>query len=499
MSSTFAVELPDAVAPLVLALDVGSTASRGMIYDAHGRPVGRRAKVPHAFETASDATSVIDPDQVVAELRGIITELLGSLGKRRIAAVALDTFASSLIVLDDRGTPLTPCFTYADGRCGAQVLQLRGEIGESELQQRTGTRLHSSYWPARLRWLAAQQPEVVAKAHRYVSLGDYVLLRLIGTLATGTSAASWTGMVDRASATWSPALAQLGGVELEQLSPIHHLDEPVPPAGKAAKRIVKDWPGLEGAAWFAPVADGLAANVGLGAGEETTMGGSCATSGALRVLVRDLPQALPGGLWCYRVSHDRALLGGALNDVGRALAWAEGAFGLEGVEPETLGSALSAPPSATTPLVLPFFSGERSTGWAAQARAVFTGVSAGTGPLDMYRGVVEGIALAYARVCDQLRVVSPGAAELVVGGRVASDRPELLQLMADAMGVAVTPVPIKRSTLHGTALLALETVAPGLARTAPHRGRTLEPDDRARAHFAERSERFEREYSAILA
>jgi gluconokinase len=68
------VSRDDALDPLVLALDVGSTASRGDVYDAAGRPVqGGRRKVPHAFRTSADGASEIDPDQVVDELGQIIT------------------------------------------------------------------------------------------------------------------------------------------------------------------------------------------------------------------------------------------------------------------------------------------------------------------------------------------------------------------------------------------------------------------------------------------
>ncbi len=43
---------PDAAQePLVLAVDVGSTATRGAVYDATGRQVRRRRKIPHAFTT----------------------------------------------------------------------------------------------------------------------------------------------------------------------------------------------------------------------------------------------------------------------------------------------------------------------------------------------------------------------------------------------------------------------------------------------------------------
>lgn len=498
MAAGFEITLKDAVPPLVLALDVGSTASRGMVYDAHGRPVGKRAKVAHTFTTASDGTSQIDPDQVVAELSTIIDALTDALGDHPVDGVALDTFASSLVAVDSKGTPLTPCYTYADGRCGRWVDTLREEISEEELQQQTGTRVHSSYWPARLRWLADDQPEVSAAAAHYLSLGDYVLRALTGTLATGTSAAAWTGLVDRHTGDWALEVVDLSGIRLDQLPPIHHLDQPLKISAKRAAKIAKRWPPLQDARWFATIADGLAANVGLGAHDETTIGASCATSGALRVLVRTMPEELPPGLWCYRVSHDRALLGGALNDVGRALAWADVSLRTDQVDEEELSDALTAKPHRVTPLVLPFFTGERSTGWASDARAVFTGVGAGSAPVEVYRGVVEGIALSYARIASQLRTVAPQPEKLLCGGSVTTSRPELLQMMADAMRTPVTPVTIKRSTLHGTALLALETLAPSAERAEPDRGTTLTPDLGRRPYYTERFQRFEKVYDALF-
>ncbi|WP_202863568.1 FGGY family carbohydrate kinase [Ornithinimicrobium avium] len=217
MAADFDIELQDAVDPLVLALDVGSTASRGALYDALGRPVGRRAKVAHSFTTATDGTSEIDPDQVVEEITTIVDRLTETLGERTVAGVAMDTFASSMVVVGADGAPLTPCFTYADSRCRKQIAALREELDDEALQQRTGTRVHVSYWPARLRWLADQRPEVVAGAAHYLSLGDYVLHRLTGTLGTGTSTASWTGMVDRHTATWYPELVEICGITPDQL------------------------------------------------------------------------------------------------------------------------------------------------------------------------------------------------------------------------------------------------------------------------------------------
>jgi len=95
------IKLDQALDPLVLAIDIGSTASRGDVFDAAGRPVqGGRRKIPHQFTTGQDGTSEINPDQIVVEVQQIITSLATPGLAGRIGGVALDTFASSLVGVD---------------------------------------------------------------------------------------------------------------------------------------------------------------------------------------------------------------------------------------------------------------------------------------------------------------------------------------------------------------------------------------------------------------
>src|SRR3954469_23904326 len=140
------VALDAALDPLVVALDIGSTATRGGVHDACGRRVhGLQHKVPHAFTVAPDGNSIIDPDQVTAEVEQVLDAVTGKsrLGTR-IAGVAMDTFAASLIAVDAAGRPLPPCLPYAASRCAGAVAELRAELDEPAVQQRTGTRLHTS-------------------------------------------------------------------------------------------------------------------------------------------------------------------------------------------------------------------------------------------------------------------------------------------------------------------------------------------------------------------
>lgn len=498
IGTPWGVSLATAVAPLVLALDIGSTASRGALFDAHGRPVGKRVKIPHHFASGADGTSEIDADQVTAEIAEIIGQLAPA-GSPPIAGVALDTFASSMVVVDEHGNALTKAMTYADGRPHAYVDGLRDEIAEIELHQKVGTRFHASYWPARLRWLRAEHPELASRATHYLSLGDYVLWKLTGVLVTGTASAAWTGMVDLRTADWSDEVLAISGIDRSAVAPVLHLDEPLTFSADERQATAARWPALADAAWFAPISDGLAANVGLGASDEHTIGGTAATSGALRVLVRELPPELPGGLWCYRVSHDRALVGGALNDVGRAIHWAAStfSFGAETDAHTALAAALAAPPSVSTPLVLPFLTGERSTGWASNARAVFTGVGESTSGTALARGVVEGIAVSYRRILTQLRELAPGASALHMGGSVTGEYPQALQIIADVLELPVTPVTIKRSTLLGNALLALETLAPDTQRISPVHGVPLSPNPERAEHYRSHGAEFERVYQEL--
>jgi gluconokinase len=260
--------------------------------------------------------------------------------------------------------------------------------------------------------------------------------------------------------------------------------------------VGRRWPVLAGARWFAPIADGFASNLGTGADDETTAAVAAATSGAIRVLVPEIPEHLPPGLWCYRVDSRRSLLGGALNDVGRVVSWLQDTVQLGEEDP---GLLLTAAPEPGTPLVLPYLSGERSTGWAASARAVISGVSTATGGAALFRGAMEGVALSYGRIADQLRTAAGDPRRIVASGRVTQDLPGWLQVLADVLGAPVEPATLKRATLRGTALHALEVLAPGTARAPVETGPTLRPVPAHRDHYRERAQQYDRLYRAVVA
>src|SRR3954454_24907453 len=264
-----------------------------------------------------------------------------------------------------------------------------------------------------------------------------------------------------------------------------------PPLTESGAGVAERWPALAGVRWFAPIADGFASNLGTGADDETTAAVAAATSGAIRMLVHDIPENIPSGLWCYRVDSRRSLLGGALSDVGRVVSWLQDTVQLGEQDPDRL---MAAAPDAATPMVLPYLSGERATGWAADARAVIAGVSTATDGAMLFRGAMEGVALSYARIADQLRTVVGDPQRIVASGRVTQYLPGWLQVLADVLGVPVEPVTIKRATLHGTALHALEVLAADTPRAPVETASTLHPVPAHRDHYRRRAQEYDELY-----
>jgi gluconokinase len=76
--------------------------------------------------------------------------------------------------------------------------------------------------------------------------------------------------------------------------------------------------------------------------------------------------------------------------------------------------------------------------------------------------------------------------------------PDLLQLLADVLGVPVTPVTSKRTTLRGTAIMALDVLAPGTPRAQPATGPVRRPVTAHHAHYSQRVQAYQALYDALI-
>ncbi len=443
--------------PYLLALDIGSSSARALIFNAQGEPLsGAKAQRGLRMRTSPDGAAEFDADALLAQVVAVIDDLLTQAEDRAqdIVGVAVDTFVSSLVGVDGEGRALTPLLTYADTRAAGEVAGLRAEFDEASVHNRTGCRFHPSYWPAQLRWAYRAWPERCARVTRWMTLGEYLELTLFGEAAISVSAASWTGLLDRRRLVWDEALLAGLPIKRAQLSPLVDASQPrrgLKPA------FARRWPALARVPWLPAIGDGAAANIGSGCATPDRVALTMGTSSAMRAVTTEDIDALPSGLWCYRVDAQRSLPGGALTEGGMVYRWMTETLRLPDLS--DLDALLAAmPPDAHGLTVLPFLAGERSPGWQGHARAAIHGLTLATTPLDILRAGMEAVAYRIALVYRQLRTLLPDDPIIIASGGALIHSPAWVQILADVLGRPITLARVPEATARGAALLAAETL-----------------------------------------
>lgn len=421
---------------------------RSSLWDAACRSRGEAAQLEHQAFSAPDGTAELDPEALLDRVAHALDAAMAKAGT--IEAVATSTFWHALLGLGDDGRPVTPVYSWADRRATAAAARLRGELDEDAVHERTGCRLHSSYWPAKLAWLREADPDRFARVRTWVSPGEYVQRRLLGDAATSISMASGTGLLDQRTCRWDEELAR--GLE-EQLPPI----DDTPRSGLQGEWAER-WPGLRDVPWFPAWGDGACSNLGSGCMTPDRAALMVGTSGALRVLWRteEVP-AITRGLWRYRADARRVVVGGSLSDGGSVVAWLRRLTQLP--EPGAAERAIAAmTPDSHGLTVLPLLSGERGPGWSDAAGATVAGLTPATGPLDLLRAGLEAVALRFRLIDLELAEALPGEREIVGTGGGLVKSPAWTQIMADALGRPVTLSKVDEGSSRGAALLALEAL-----------------------------------------
>ncbi|HYX50123.1 MAG TPA: FGGY family carbohydrate kinase, partial [Ktedonobacteraceae bacterium] len=191
--------------PYVLALDIGTSSVRALLFDSSGIAVPNMlAQHTYALNTSIEGEVSVDADMLVDRVAQCIDEVLAAAGSlvSNIKAVATDTFWHSLLGIDASGRPVMPLLTWEDTRPARAAAELRTQLDENAIHKRNGVRIHASYWPAKLRWLATAQPELFKRAAQWLSFGEYLHRQFLGRSVCSLSMASGTGMLVTHTCTW---------------------------------------------------------------------------------------------------------------------------------------------------------------------------------------------------------------------------------------------------------------------------------------------------------
>jgi xylulokinase len=475
-----------------LGIDIGTSSVKTVLVDEHER-IAAQTSAPLTLSRPRSLFAEQDPEAWWQATLQAVSDLPRA-ERSAVRAIGLSGQMHGATLLDRRHRPLRPAILWCDGRSGAECLEL--ERREPRSRSITGNLMLPGFTAPKLLWVAKHEPEIFARTALVLLPKDYVRLRLTGAAVSDLSDASGTGWLDVGQRDWSQALLAASHLTHAQ---VPSLVEGNAPSGELTSRIAEQLH-LPRVVVAGGAGDNAASAVGLGIINPAQAFLSLGTSGVLfAVTDRFRPSAeqaahafchcLPGRWHQMSVMLSAA---SALDWVARITGEADLQRLVAGAEAERL--------QQSSPVFLPYLSGERTPHNDPHARGVFFGLSAETTRAALVLAVLEGVALGFADGLDVMTQagtsideidITGGGARLPFWGRLlaaALDR-RLNYRVGSELGAALGAARLARLARTGESPEAV-------CRLPPLRS-TVEPEADLVALLAQRRVLFRRLYQDL--
>ena len=121
-------------APLIVALDAGTSSVRALAFDNLGHAIGEtEEQIPYGLETTQDGGATFPAERLfdltVKAIDGVVARLDDAAAA--VAAVGSTSFWHSLMGIDATGTPTTPVFYWADTRSSQEATRTGSTQGRA--------------------------------------------------------------------------------------------------------------------------------------------------------------------------------------------------------------------------------------------------------------------------------------------------------------------------------------------------------------------------------
>ena len=405
------------------------------------------------------------------------------------------------MLLDEYDRPIRPAVLWLDTRAGEQIAR----FGNEDVHALSGKPPSTTPSLYKMIWLAEHEPEALRAAAKVVEVHAYLTHKLTGHWVTSWAAADPMAVVDMKGFSYSGELLGLAGLRAEQLAELYA-------------------PG----SIMATVSDGVAADLGLPRGLPVVAGaGDCQCAGlganvttASRAYL-SLGTSMTMGIHSDRYLYSRAFrtlsspiagsytLEALLSSGGLCIAWfrdrLSGMDPTDGpVEPRLEALAAEVPPGARGVQFLPYLTSAETPYWDADARGTFVGLDDTHAVPELYRGLLEGLALEERLTLERVeQATGIGVERLVVmGGGTRS--PLFNQILADVLQRPIDVCAEPETTCLGAANLGAAAVGASgtsdVKQTATRMSRvshTVEPQPQLRDVYEKAARVHEALYPAL--
>ena len=447
---------------LYIGIDIGTTSTKALLFDEKGNVLGKSS---HGYDILSPAPNKKeqDPDVLYQAVLAVLSELADKAKEARqtIEFISFSAVMHSLIAVDKEGKPLTNCMIWADGRSAEYANEFKKNGKGIELYKKTGTPCHPMSPLYKIMWLRDHEEEIFAKTEKFISIKEYVIFKLFGKYIVDYSIASATGLFNIHELHWEEEAIKAAGITADKLS------EAVPTTYKlqGINEEVANEIGIDKNTWVVVGAsDGCLANLGSNGIKVGSVVVTIGTSGAIRI-VSDKPLIdHEGRTFCYLLTEDNYVAGGAINNGGMAYRWFRDNFGEkemdkakdQGKDPYYFINEMIRETEAGSNglLFIPFLSGERAPYWNADLRGSFFGISDTHKKRHFARAVIEGISFAINDVFAILKEYAGKVDTIYVNGGFTKSK-TWVQILCDVLGVPIIVSDNYESPCLGACMLGM--------------------------------------------
>ncbi|MCW5237308.1 FGGY-family carbohydrate kinase [Verminephrobacter eiseniae] len=403
-------------------------------------------------------------------------------GHPRVSALCACTTSSTVVVTDEAGMPLRPALLWMDCRASHEVT-LAPAMPHPVMAFSGGANAVEWLVP-KAAWLARNEPQVYARAHRICEAQDFINFKLTGTWAASRLNACCKWNYDTLEKKFYPDLfAALGAPGL-----LDKLPTRVVPVGEAVGSMstqAKAHLGLQGHVLVAQ--GGIDAHMAmLGAG--TIEPGKLLFIGGTSIvhLIHTERRIDAPGMWGPypdALIDNSWLIEGGQVSAGSVMDWlACKIFGLDAAgHRHLIADAAREVPGASGLLVLDYWMGNRTPYRSPDLRGAMMGLTLSHDRAQIYRAAVDAVALGSANVVRVLTSFGAPVTRVVAAGGIQKN-PLWLQATVDACGLPFDVTDQENLTLMGAAVAALnalgesvDLVAGVKNHVAPYRRRYPDP------------------------
>lgn len=201
----------------VLGLDVGTTGSKGVVFDLDGNIVASAYR-EYDLISPRPGWQELDPEQVWQCVREVLAEVAAASASDPIQALGISAQGEACHAVDKDGRCLTNSVVTFDGRTADMPAWWLERIPKMELADITGMPLHGMYSLNKILWFRENEPEAFRNAAKFLCYEDFVLSRLGLEPVISHSLAARTMALDVKAGEWSSKILEIADIDPDLLA-----------------------------------------------------------------------------------------------------------------------------------------------------------------------------------------------------------------------------------------------------------------------------------------